>query len=691
LLVRIRELNQPNAMTNLPESRPNQARWMIALPRGGHPSMRFLLLLACLLFWACPADAATLIATGAVWKYLATGSEPSPSWTSRVFDDVAWPEGPAQLGYGDGDEATTVPFGPDPEAKYITTYFRRSFSVPNPAEFDQLTLRVLRDDGVVIYLNGVEAFRQNLPSGFVHYDTLASTNVFGESERTYYPATFPVGDLLESNNVVAVELHQASPQNVDLSLDLELVATNATQRTGGPYLQSGLTNSAVVRWRTAIPNDSRVRCGTSRDALGQVFSDPAPVTEHIVSLTGLQPDTRYYYTVGSADAHVSSDDFSFQTAPMRAKPTRIWAIGDPNMGGPNLLQVRDAYRAFTGERTTDVWLTLGDNATESQLFGMFPVLLCRTFYWPTLGNHDWPPTAYMDMFSLPANGEAGVASGTERYYSFDYGNIHFVSLDSTGDRSSGGPMAAWLREDLAATTRDWIIAFWHYPPYSTGSHNSDVEGELIEMRQNIVPILDAHGVDLVLCGHSHAYERSYLLSGYYGLSNALEPAMLIDHGDGREAGTGAYLKPLTGPRANLGTVYVVAGTASQVRGGTLDHPAMCVSLNRLGSLVIDIDGLRLDSRFLRETGEIDDSFTIIKGAPAETLRFVTFRIQGGQVEMRWKSVPGATYRVEKTFGLGDSAWFSASANIIASGATTSWSEPLTTGMKECFYRLRLVD
>jgi hypothetical protein len=138
--------------------------------------------------------------------------------------------------------------------------------------------------------------------------------------------------------------------------------------------------------------------------------------------------------------------------------------------------------------------------------------------------------------ACPAEGEAGgLASGTERYYSFDYANIHLVCLDAmTSDRSPAGPMLTWLEEDLAATDKAWIIAFWHHPPYTWGTHNSDFERELIDMRENAVPILERYGVDLVLCGHSHVYERSWLLNGHYGYSSSFSPSMMVGTGLGRE-------------------------------------------------------------------------------------------------------------------------------------------------------------
>jgi hypothetical protein len=173
-------------------------------------------------------------------------------------------------------------------------------------------------------------------------------------------------------------------------------------------------------------------------------------------------------------------------------------------------------------------------------------------------------------------------------------------------------MFQWLTNDLANITADWTIAFWHHPPYTKGSHNSDTETELVEMRQVFLPVLEAAGVDLVLSGHSHCYERSYLLDKHYGLSTGMNATNKLDAGSGRDGGTGAYNKPEGGLISHQGTVYVVAGSSGQVSGGTLNHPAMYLSLNHLGSLVLDIEGKRLDAKFIRENGQTNDYFTILK-------------------------------------------------------------------------------
>ncbi len=431
------------------------------------------------------------------------------------------------------------------------------------------------------------------------------------------------------------------------------VPVAAATVTRGPYLQQGRPTSVIVRWRTDVATDSRVRYGTNASNLGSVADNPASTTEHQVTVTGLSPNTKYYYSVGTAAAPLAGDSSYFFTTAAPAgtnRATRIWAIGDAGTGDAKQKAVRDAYAAYAGSKYTNLWLMLGDNAYSSgtdseyrdKVFNIYDNVtpsslparfLRQTVLWPTIGNHDTagqtnpPPTIpYYQIFNLPTNGEAGgLASGTEDYYSFDYANIHFVCLDSmTSSRSSTGPMLTWLANDLAATTQDWIIAFWHHPPFSHGTHNSDTEVELKEMRQNAVPILENHGVDLVLSGHSHNYERSFLIDGHYGTNSTWDPlTMLKDGGDGRVDGDGAYKKPTAGLAPREGAVYIVNGNSGNTCNsscGALDYRAMFVSFGREeGSMVIDVNGNRLDAAYLRSNGVKGDHFTIIKGVPTAAI------------------------------------------------------------------------
>ncbi|MCC6483792.1 MAG: metallophosphoesterase, partial [Armatimonadetes bacterium] len=287
----------------------------------------------------------------------------------------------------------------------------------------------------------------------------------------------------------------------------------------------------------------------------------------------------------------------------------------------------------------DVWLMLGDNAYTSGLdieyqkglFNIYTTLQRTSFLWPTIGNHDTnesinppPSLPYFQIFSVPTNGEAGGnPSGTEKYYSFDFGQVHFICLDSqSSDKSANGAMAQWLVNDLnmpSTKSKRWIIAYFHHPPYTHGSHNSDTSQTCIDVRTNIAPILENGGVDLVLSGHSHSYERSVLLDGHYGVSSTLSAAMKLDPGSGRIEESGPYVKPTYGIAPHEGTVYVVAGSSGKTSGGPLDHPAMYTGMNTLGSVVLDVSAGRLDSRFLDSTGLVRDHFTIVKGRPSVSI------------------------------------------------------------------------
>jgi 2',3'-cyclic-nucleotide 2'-phosphodiesterase (5'-nucleotidase family) len=175
-------------------------------------------------------------------------------------------------------------------------------------------------------------------------------------------------------------------------------------------------------------------------------------------------------------------------------------------------------------------------------------------------------------------------------------------------------MAQWLQADLAATKRDWIVAFFHHPTYTKGTHDSDRDKQLIEMRHVFLPILEAANVDLVVTGHSHVYERSFLIDGHYGSSQSFEAASHVKQkGNGQPDGDGVYQKPRT-RAAHQGEVSIVTGSAghASAKPVPLNHPVFVTALNEPGSSVMDIDGLKLDWFFINDKGERRDSFSIVK-------------------------------------------------------------------------------
>ncbi|WP_068920817.1 fibrinogen-like YCDxxxxGGGW domain-containing protein [Planobispora rosea] len=167
---------------------------------------------------------ANLLAKNATWKWRYDGTNPGGSWTAPSFDDSSWSAGPGEFGYGDGDEATLLPAGTTP--RHTTAYFRTTLKVADPAAYRNLLIDLVRDDGAVVYVNGTEIGRANLPEGTITPDTTAlvgySTNA---EERTPVRFTVPADVLVAGNNTIAVEMHQYDRWSADLSFALTVDAT----------------------------------------------------------------------------------------------------------------------------------------------------------------------------------------------------------------------------------------------------------------------------------------------------------------------------------------------------------------------------------------------------------------------------------------------------------------------------------
>jgi hypothetical protein len=207
-----------------------------------------------------------LVAAGSPWKYLDTGADPGATWRTRSFNDSAWPSGPAQLGFGDGDEATLIA-----DHRQITTYFRHAFAITDPANFTNLTLSVLRDDGAIVYLNNAEVFRSNMPTGQVTYSTFADLVVAGDEETTFFTTNISANWLAAGTNIIAVEIHQANTNSTDVSFDLELIAYACPS---APQLNAARAGKMVVlSWPAAIANFG---LQTASDLLSPYWLDVPP-------------------------------------------------------------------------------------------------------------------------------------------------------------------------------------------------------------------------------------------------------------------------------------------------------------------------------------------------------------------------------------------------------------------------------
>lgn len=192
----------------------------------------------------------TLIPQGATWYYLTTNNDAPPNWNQFSYDHSRWQSGPAELGYGENDEATRIPYGNDSNNKWITTYFRRYFTVNDPMAITNLTLNLKRDDGAIVYINGVEVVRDLLPEGPVTWSTLAENAQ--DDGQVFNPFKIEPSILIHGTNLIAVEIHQSSPSSSDLSFDLSLVALASTNRSRGVWItyptnDAEFSSLAVVR------------------------------------------------------------------------------------------------------------------------------------------------------------------------------------------------------------------------------------------------------------------------------------------------------------------------------------------------------------------------------------------------------------------------------------------------------------
>ncbi|QJW88465.1 T9SS type A sorting domain-containing protein [Spirosoma taeanense] len=413
----------------------------------------------------------------------------------------------------------------------------------------------------------------------------------------------------------------------------------------GPYLQVITPTSVIIRWRTDQLTVGRLWYGASTKQLTNTLSEKQPALDHSLTLTGLQAATRYAYAVGYDNTQLGSGaDYYVQTAPASgaASPFRMWVLGDFGYGNSdNQLNVYRAIRNATADRPADLWLWLGDNAYccgkedqfQTSVFDTYAPTFRNTPSLATPGNHDYADNnrvfdiAYYNLFSFPQQGEAGgVASGSKAYYSADYGNVHLVSLDSYGLEAgqfrlydTTGTQVQWLKRDLAANKLPWTVVFFHHPPYSKGSHDSDTEEQMRLLRQNLTPILERYGVDLVLSGHSHVYERFYRMKGHTGLANTFDPAKHT-----AELTTARYDgSPNSCPilSKGAGTVYVVNGSGGALGGKAADypHPATIYGNTTVGgSMLIDVNDNRLDAQLILADGSVPDRFTILKNVNKTT-------------------------------------------------------------------------
>lgn len=289
-------------------------------------------------------------------------------------------------------------------------------------------------------------------------------------------------------------------------------ATGAMVLRRRPYLQQVTATSALVLVRSSereLTADVIRADGSMVGSIAAVSDSSASANgtwQDVMRIDGLEPSTLYCYSLRGL-----TQPAGFRTAPApgSGETLRFVVFGDSGDGSAEQYSVRDQMLTVP----FDFMLHTGDVAyddgsageLESAFFNVYANLLAEFPIYPIAGNHDHATEdglPFRQAFMLPEN---GAPDGTETWYSFDWGDVHFVGLDT---EKTGPSQAAWLDRDLASTDRPWKIVFAHKPPFSSGYHGSDAP-----FRSYFVPVMNKHGVQLVLNGHDHDYERTKPIAG----------------------------------------------------------------------------------------------------------------------------------------------------------------------------------
>lgn len=482
----------------------------------------------------------TLINMGESWSYVKIPfqiSEPARAWQRLEFDDSQW---------------RTVSSGFDIEHRHVSlqdvrarpaparVFLRRRFTLDQPSAIRSLRLRVEHEQGFKAYLNGQ-------PVGIVNESgmTVLRPDPFFPNEEQVFLTTAdldltPFRDLLRAGeNVLALEGDQTWPSASPVTLS-GLLTANISR---GPFVQNNTPRSVMIIWRTDVPMSTTVEFGPA-PMLGRLYTDPTPTNEHVVTLTGLVPDTVYLYRVKSSDEQgvVQSDLDYFRTF-KESGAVHFVFVGDT---GQNTA-AQFANARIMADLAPDLVLHGGDIVyggfddltPDSRVFAQYLTSTRQMRHTPfffSLGNHDlnccggiteYNPDSFVSnalsfqkTFYLPTNS----ATGTEHFYSFDHGDVHFAALYNPWfqvyDFNPQTEQYQWLTNDLANSAKPWKVLFFHSPIAHSGLHSladRNVNGILdqVEVMSAVGAAAQRYGVQLVLCGHEHNYERFVPTNGLH--------------------------------------------------------------------------------------------------------------------------------------------------------------------------------
>jgi hypothetical protein len=513
-------------------------------PRKAGPTLRHVpfkrLTLCGLLFLAVSAKGESLVSNYSNWKYLegkTEASDPPTAWRELAFDDAHWKEGRSgfSIGYGRYNAPTTLWGMP---GNYHSLFLRKKFTLQDDQWIKSLVIRVDYRDGFVAHLNGTEIARRGLAGEHgqpVPFNALATVHYRGNPELIDLE---PYKQLLvKGENILAIQAHDDSTNSSGFAFHIELLANTVR----GPIVESTTTTDTKIAWQTLKPTTSVVEYGLTT-SLGKRIESEMLTTDHVLQLIDLEPSATYHYRVGGIAGEIPrfSKTTSFKTL-KPSGPVRLMLLGDSGSG--NLLQHK--FAKVIRDNQPDAILYAGDIIYDFKSgppnyypdfrhFSVYKEHMKSVPYFTAIGNHELyhGDAAYLNAFHLPTNNLPTLGlkppnldypfSGTEHFYSFDVGDAHVSVLYNPWyahhNFSKDTNQLHWLTNDLATTSKPWKLLLGHFPVASSASHGySDYDGnalpDTIDFGNTIYPIVAKYGVDLMLAGHSHSFEKFNPING----------------------------------------------------------------------------------------------------------------------------------------------------------------------------------
>lgn len=471
------------------------------------------------------------------WKYFEGRTEasiPNTAWKEIDFDDSGWKTGPSgfSVGFGGYNAPTKLEGMP---GGYTSVFLRKRFNLEETNWIKSLILRADYDDGFVAYLNGTELTRRGLEGEInqpVPFNALATPHPRGNPELidlTQFKSLLKQGE-----NLLAIQAHNHQLNDNWFAYYVELLA-NVVR---GPFIQATTSTSTKVVWNTHEISTSIVEYGLT-PKLGLQLEHSTPRTKHVLQIENLEQNQTYYYRVGGKTANglMFSKPASFKTM-KTSGPVKLMLLGDTGRG--NLIQNQIA--TLLQKEKPEAVMIAGDlvypdfrpGLEDFRHFSVYKDQMKSIPFFTTIGNHDLyqGDSHYINAFNLPTNNLPSLGlkhpevpyrfSGTEHFYSFDVGDAHISVLYNPWyahhNFSKDTNQLHWLTNDLAKTSKPWKLLLMHFPVASSSGHgwssyDGNAQPDTFDFGNTIYPIVAKYNVDLMMAGHSHAFEKFNPVAG----------------------------------------------------------------------------------------------------------------------------------------------------------------------------------